>query len=167
MHKRFSLKKRIVVAGAGVGLLAGAGAAYAYFTSTGTGSGDVTVGTATDWAVTVAAPTGGPLMPGSGSETVGYTVTNNGTSAQMLAAVKTTLDTDTNGNVMNANGHAVNGCLASWFTVTDAHPTPNQSVAADGGTYQSSATVTLNEQSPAVDQNACQGASPTLTVSAS
>jgi hypothetical protein len=71
-------KKRTLAALSVVAVLVGAGAAIAYFTSSGSGTGQASVGSSTAFTVNVAAATGGPLYPGSGSENLSYTVHNGG-----------------------------------------------------------------------------------------
>src|SRR3954447_5695856 len=81
------LKRKRVLAGLGVVVsLALAGAAIAYFTSTGSGNGTGSVGIASNWTVVIAAPSGGPLYPGAGSQTFAYTVTNASSGHQKLQA---------------------------------------------------------------------------------
>ena len=64
--RRFT-KTRVIAALSVIGVLALAGGAFAYFTSTGTGTGNATVGSSSTYTVTVGAPTGGSLYPGSGA----------------------------------------------------------------------------------------------------
>lgn len=151
--KSFTMKKKIVTAGLALGIVLGtAGTAFAYFSSTGSGTGTATVGSSSPWVVAVAAPTGGPLLPGSGTETFTYTVTNSGTGAQGLNATAASV----------ANSGTGGACLATWFTVT------NTSISGDvagGGHLSSSVTVQLTDTT--ANQDACQGVSPILTVTAS
>lgn len=161
--KRFRSKKAVAVLVAGAIVLGGAGATLAYFTSTGSGTGNATVGTSTDWSVSVAAGTGGPLYPGAGTETIGYTVTNPGTGQQELNATSAALTSDVAGGVFDTNTSAyVDTCLASWFTVTN---TTVSGDVAPAGSLSSSLTVVLNDSG--TDQDACQGIAPQVTVSAS
>ena len=85
MSKLFTTRRRIVIVGiTGAVVLGGAGAAFAYFTASGQGTGTGSVGSATSFNVVVGTPTGGPLYPGAGTETFGYTITNTGTGNQGL-----------------------------------------------------------------------------------
>ena len=115
-------KKRVSVALGVIMSLALAAAAFAYFTSTGSGTGTATVGSAGAWTVNVSAATGGPLYPGSGSQSIAYTVTNAGSGQQSLAGT-TSVVKSSSGNVTQG-GTAVPGCLAAWFTATNTAPTP-------------------------------------------
>ena len=105
--KRFrsiSRTKKLVAAGATVALTLGiAGAAFAFFTASGSGTSNATVGTAGSWAVVVAARSGRPLYPGSGTETVTYTVQNNSAGNVYLQGTTAILNTDGSGQVWNTN----------------------------------------------------------------
>jgi hypothetical protein len=149
--------------------LAVASGAFAYFTSSGSGSGAVAVGNASLWNVSVAAASGGPLYPGSGSETLPYTVTNanfghqqlSGTSA-VVASYSGSVTADL-GDVTQG-GNPVAGCLASWFTAVNAQPTGLPQDLAGGGSLSGSVAVTM--QDSATNQNACVDVSPDITVGA-
>ena len=148
--KRF-MKKKAVVIGIAAGLTLGiSGVALAYFTSTGNNTGDASVGSPSPWGVSVSSDATNSLYPGVGTETLSYTITNNGTGNQELNAVVVSV----------GNSGPANGCLGSWFTATDngATPTPG-SVAADlapGHAATGTITVSLNDANT-TDQGACQG----------
>jgi len=162
MFGRLLRKKRVLV-GLTVAMMAVAGVAFAYFSSTGSGTGSATVGTAAAWEVTVAAPTGGPLFPGSGTDTLVYYVKNN--SAGPLTLNTVTAKLRESGGLVYSGGNPAAGCYASWFTVGNSHGALPYSVA--GSTYiEGSATVALNEVATE-NQNACQGVAPEVTVEAS
>jgi hypothetical protein len=163
----FHLTKKRAVAMAVVGSLALSAGAYAYFTSTGTGSGSATVGQSAPFTVSTAAPTGGPLTPGGPFETVAYTVTNGSSGDQLLTNITV--------SVANPDGSewiAVPGCSKNDFSVNGA---------ADGATYLDTEnagntpagairnnTVTIQMvNDPLRSQNACQGVSVPLYLSAS
>jgi hypothetical protein len=154
-------RKRSIAALSVVAVLALAGGAYAYFTSTGTGTGHALVGSATAFTVTPAAATGGPLLPGSGTETIGYTVTNPSAGHQQLNTT-TALVASSGGNV-TSGGTAVPGCLASWFTVTNTPPAAVN--LAGAGTATGSLTVVMTDSG--TNQNPCQAVSPDITINAS
>jgi hypothetical protein len=154
-------KKRFAVLGA-VAILAMAGIAAAYFTSTGSGSGSATVGSSTAFKVTVAAPTGGPLYPGSGSENLAYTVKNEGSGAQNVNSTSASVASSEGGDITQG-GEAVEGCKASWFTAKDTSPAP----ANLKGGESASGSVEVTMQDSGTNQDACQGASPDVTVKAS
>jgi hypothetical protein len=145
MRKISHKKKVITLVAAGAIAVAGAGAAYAYWTATGAGTGTGTVGSATTpFVITNAVPTG--LVPG-GSVTVNGTVTNNNaTSSQFVNTVT---------GVVSTSG----GCLASDFTLP-AVPV-NLRVLKAGGTQPFSATLSMADT--ALNQDACKGATVTIT----
>jgi len=161
MFVRLLRRKRVLV-GLTVAMLAVAGAAFAYFTSAGTGYGNATVGTAAAWEVTVAAPSGGPLFPGSGTDTLVYYVKNNSAGPVTLNTVTAKLRES--GGLVYSGGNPAAGCWASWFTVGNSHGTLPYSVP--GGTYiEGSATVALKEVATE-NQDACEGVAPEVTVEA-
>src|SRR5947209_15645250 len=98
MFRRFT-RKRALVALAAVAALAIAGAAFAYFTSSGSGTGHGTVGSSTQFAVTVNDATGGPLLPGAGTESLAYTITNPSSGTQKLSATSAAVNADSNGYI--------------------------------------------------------------------
>ena len=160
------LRTKIAVgATLGAAVLGGGGMlAFAYFTSTGSGTGNGTVGSASHWTVTAGSPTGPGLLPGSGTDTVTYTVTNPGSGHQGFTTTTAAMTTDNSGGVFDTvQGKFVDGCLASWFTVSNTPP-----AAADvpgGGSVNGSLTISLNNVNSS--QDACQGLSPQVTINAS
>ena len=144
MKKLFSTKKGIAAGVLSIAIIAGtAGIAAAYFTSTGSGSATAQVGSATAWGVVVGTAAGGPLYPGTGTETQNYTITNAGSGAQALPAVAATV-----GNS--------GSCLGSWFTAVASAPVPATGVSiAPAGT--ATGTVTITMQDSGTLQDACQG----------
>jgi hypothetical protein len=159
MFRRFT-RKRAVAALSVVAALAIAGAAIAYFTSSGSGSGQASVGTATAFSVTVSAPTGGPLLPGSGSENLAYTVKNPGSGTQNLSTSSAKVAKDSNGDV-TANGASVAGCKASWFAAVNNAPTYGP--LAGGASVNGSVDVTMPNNTTD-NQDSCQSAQPDITV---
>lgn len=152
-----------------VGALVVVGGAFAYFTSTGTGTGSASVGSASTWTVNTSPYTGGPLYPGSGSETISYTVTNASTGHQGLTATSASVAqvaSGANAGDITQSGTAVPGCLASWFTAVNSAPTPLPQDLA-GGATSSAGSVAVTMQDPNVNQDACEGAAPDITVNAS
>ena len=155
--------KRRIVALTLVAMLAIAGAAYAYFTSTGSGTGNATVGSSTAFTVAVAAPTGGLLYPGSGTDTLSYTVHNPSSGAQNLSGTSAVVASS--GANITQSGTPVAGCLAAWFTATNTPPTLPQDLA--GGATSTAGSVAVTMSDSGTNQNACQNATPDITVSAS
>jgi hypothetical protein len=152
-------KKRAIVLGA-VAVFAVAGIAVAFFTSSGSGTGSASVGKSTAFTVTVGSPSGGPLYPGSGSETLAYTVKNPSAGNQNLASTSAKVVDDGLGNIKSGNV-AVPGCLSADFTATNTSVSKN---LAGGESIGSSVEVTM--QDSGANQDACQGTSPDITVEA-
>jgi hypothetical protein len=161
---RLFRKKRVGVALGLIASLVLAAGALAYFTSSGSGTGTASVGSAGAWTVNVSPATGGPLYPGSGSESIAYTVTNSGSGHQSLAG--TTAVVASSGSNVTQGGVAVSGCLASWFTATNTAPTPLPQNLA-GSATSSGGSVAVSMQDSGTSQNPCQGVSPDITISAS
>lgn len=161
MFRRISRKP--LIAGLSVlAVLAMAGGAFAYFTSSGSGTGTATVGTAAAFTVNPATATGGLIYPGSGSESISYTVTNGGSGAENLSA--TTAAVASSGVNITENSAPVSGCLASWFTATNHPPTLPQDLAGGATSNAGSVTVTMTDSGG--NQNACENATPDITVGA-
>jgi hypothetical protein len=157
-------KRRIAVVGTIVAfVVVSASAAFAYFTSTGSGTGSASVGTAGSWTVTVKNDATGKLLPGSGSEQVGYTITNPNKGNQAFTTVTATVSADSGGNVLNASGASVPGCLASWFTADAGTTNPAVGTSiAHNGTATGAVTVTMADEP--TNQDACENVSPQITV---
>ncbi len=162
MLRRFTKKRTFVALGA-VAALAIAGAAYAYFSSSGSGTGHGTVGSSTAFAVSVNDATGGPLLPGSGSESLAYTITNGSSGTQNLSATAVAVHADTNGYITD-HGTSVTGCKASWFSASDNPPTYGP--LAGGAHVNGSVTLTMPDNTTD-NQDSCQGTHPDVTVNAS
>ena len=156
-------RKRVLIGLSAVVSLALAGAAIAYFTSTGSGTGSASVGNASNWTVSVAAPSGGPLYPGAGSQSFAYTVTNASSGHQQLNGTSASIPAQAGSGDILTSGVAQAGCKAAWFTAANTSIAPTN--LAGGGSASSSVTVTM--QDSGTDQNACQGKSPDVKVDAS
>src|SRR4051794_13725395 len=148
-------RKRLLTALVSLGVLAVAAAAYAYFTSSGSGTATATVGTSS--AVTLKGTVNGNLYPGSSSP-VTLTVDNPSSGKQRVGTIsleKITADA----------GHASCSAVITGgnpdFTMADVvvnqtyAPGNNQAVSPSG-------TLTMNDTG--VNQDACQGATLTLTL---
>ncbi len=167
-------KKRVVVVLAALAALAIAGGAYAYFTG---GSNSVTSagtvgspsqlsiaqGTAS-WSGSLTA-----LYPGAASDTeyLPFTVTNNGKGHQAVSSIVPTIPAEPgSGDAETAAGADIPGCLASWFTATvDSGDAALPADLAPAGTYTGKIDLTMTDTS--TNQNACQGAAPAVTITAS
>ncbi|MFZ0994763.1 MAG: hypothetical protein WAO09_02110 [Candidatus Dormiibacterota bacterium] len=160
-------RRKFALAALAAVIAAGGMVAFAFFTAAGTGTGNGVVGTSTAWLVSSSAHTGGPLYPGSGSESIPFTVTNQSPGNQALTSITSALTTDGAGGVYDVNTSSFNdACLASWFTVTNTTPTLPDDLAGTApgpaGTYGGTATLTM--QDFPMSQNACQGVDPQITI---
>lgn len=173
--RRFT-KKRSVAALCLIALLAVAGGAYAYFTNTGgTATGSGSVGQSSAWTVTATPFTGGPLYPGSGSETGTTTVTNASNGNQKLSTITATIAAPTN---TGSNG-SLPACTTADFSLSD--PSSNWTVATGGqsATYTvntdeagtnpgpagtvTTPSLTISMLDASHNQNNCQNATPNVT----
>jgi hypothetical protein len=154
-------KKRVYLPLSAVVALALAAGAFAYFTSTGSGTGQASVGSPSNWTVTTGTASG-TMYPGAGTTTIPYTVTNASSGHQDLTGTTTSVKQDGSGNITQ-NGASVSGCLASWFSTANTSPASND--LAGGASETGSVTVSMSDAP--TTQNACQGASPDILVSAS
>jgi hypothetical protein len=161
MIRTFTRSKKRVAAFASLVAMAAVVAAIAYFTGTGSGTGQAQVGTSTPWGVTFGATTG-TMYPGSGSSTVHYTVTNNGSGSQRLNTATASVATDGSGNV-TSSGTPVSGCLATWFSA--ANTPPAAVTLAPAASTTGSAAVTMAESG--TNQDACKNVTPDIVISAS
>ncbi|HEX4363009.1 MAG TPA: hypothetical protein VHZ75_00550 [Solirubrobacteraceae bacterium] len=153
-------KRAITILGS-ILVLAIATTAYAYFTATGSGTGSASVGTASPFTVTFGATTGGPLLPGSGHQTLPYTVTNPGSGSQQLTT--TTAAVASSGGFVTQSGAPASGCLAAWFTAENNPP-----AAVDLGPGDSTTgVVNVTMTDSGTNQDPCQGVAPDITVTAS
>ena len=162
---RFVTKKRVAAAVAAAVLAGGGVAAYAYFTGgSASTTGQAHTGSASSWSIGALTFSGGPMYPGSGTESATYTITNTGNGDQALTSV--TASVNSNGGNITQSGTPLAGCTASWYTATAGAPTPglNTSIAKNG-TATGTVSVVLNESN--TSQNTCKGATPDITVSAS
>jgi hypothetical protein len=148
-------KRRALIALAGLCVLGIAAAAYAYFTTTGSGTATATVGTSS--AVTLKGTVTGNLFPGSSSP-VTLTVDNPSSGKQRVGTIsleKITPDA----------GHASCSVVITGgnpdFTMADVvvnkvfGPGNAQAVTPGG-------TLAMNDTG--ISQDACQGATLTLTL---
>lgn len=168
MRIRFT-RRRIAIATAVAIIAASGGTAYAYFTSTGSGTGNATVGTAGTWTVTAGSPSGGPLYPGSGTETIAFTVTNSGVGSQEFSSAVASVPifpstTDAEAGPVG-DPTDITGCTASWFVASVTGDPGLNTEIAHGDSVTVTVTVTLSEVD--VDQSSCESASPLVTLNVS
>ena len=165
------LSKKHLAAIAFVGVLAITGVSVAYFTGgAGSATGSGTVGSSSAWGVATGTPAWSgsltALYPGAASDTelIPFTVTNNGHGNQSMTSIVPTMPTS--GNDVTSTAGDIPGCLATWFHVAlDANNAALPSSLAPGATYTGKVDLTMSESG--TNQNACQGAAPVVTVTAS
>ena len=162
---RLVTKKRVAAAAALLAIGGGGMAAYAYFTGGSANStGQAHTGSTSTWSVGALTFAGGPMYPGSGTESATYTITNTGGGNQALTSV--TASVNSSGGNITQSGTPLAGCTASWYTATAGAPTPGLNTAiAKNGTATGTVSVVLNESN--TNQNACKSATPDVTVTAS
>lgn len=166
---RFSITKKRVALGSGIAAVAASGVvAYAYFTATGSGTGAGSVGSATNIAISQAAPISADysaydgthsataaLFPGT-TQTVHITVTNNGSGQQYVGSVSLGGWTSTPTGCDSADTGQ-----STWFSMT---PIAFNEELAPGGSDTKVGTITFNDDT-ANPQDACQGVSLTFSYS--
>lgn len=146
--RQMTKKNKIAAAAASVALVAiGGGAAYAYWSTTGSGSGSAAASAGTQ-AVTINVTVAEGIAPGS-PKAITYTATNPNTSSTPVTLGSPSVSTSDA------------GCMPVWFTATA--PTETTTVAGGATTALGGGTLTLDDE-PTVDQNACKGATVTVTV---
>lgn len=144
------LNKKVAAAVAAAAIVAvGAGTAYAYWTTTGSGSGSATNATS-NGTITLNAAFDPGLTPGA-SEAVTYTADNPNSSSLYVGTVTPTVSIDA----------AHSGCSAADFVV--APLVANKTVPA-GATGYALGSNTIAFTDTAANQDACQGATVTLTL---
>jgi hypothetical protein len=144
---KFTLRKKVAAVVAVAGLVGAGTAAFAFFSANGSGSGNASVGSSTPWTVSVSNDTSNALLPGSGSETLNYTVTNGNAGNQAINTLSAVV----------GNSGTGGACLGSWFTATVNAPTPVIGTSiAPGNSATGTITVTM-QNTPGTAQDACQG----------
>jgi hypothetical protein len=148
-------KKRALTAVAGVCVLAIAASAYAYFTTTGSGTATATVGTSS--TVTLKGTVTGNLYPGSSSP-VALTVDNPSSGKQRVGTISLEKITPDAGHatcsVVITGGNP--DFTMAEVVVNKTYATGTNQTVTPGG------TLAMNDTG--VSQDACQGATLTLTL---
>jgi hypothetical protein len=148
-------KRRAVLALSCICLLAVAGGAYAYFTTTGSGTVTASVGTGS--AVTLKGTVTGNLYPGSSSP-ISLTVDNPSSAKQRVGTIsleKITADAGHSSCSVVIGGGNPDFTMAEVVVNKTYGQGNGQAVTPNG-------TLTMNDTG--VSQDACQGATLTLTL---
>lgn len=133
-----------------LGVLAIAGAAIAYWTTSGAGSGTGTVGTSNGTVTLTGSFPASSLFPG-GSVPVTFTAQTSSTSNLYVGTVTAT-------NIATSDP----GCLPADFSLP---PTVENTAVPAGPAITLPNTGTLSMANTAANQDACKGATITLTLS--
>ena len=149
---RFINKKRLLALGA-VGVIAIAGFAYAYWTGSGSGTGTGTAGTSS--TVTVTGTVASGIAPGT-NRAVTFTAANASTSPIYVTTVSLV-------SIAPDAGHAT--CAVADFSM--ANVTENHQVPAGATAEALPTNGSLVYANTGVSQDACKGATLTLTLSTS
>ena len=148
-------KKRAVLVGVTTVVLALAVGAYAYFTSTGSGTATATVGSGA--AVTIKGTVGGNLYPG-GNATVTFTVDNPSSAAQRVGTISLS-------SIAVDAGHSTCSKVITGGNPDFSMPAVAVNKTFPTGTNQSvTQTGTLTMNDTGISQDACQGATLTLSL---
>jgi hypothetical protein len=143
-------RKRKITLGT-IAMFAVAGLAFAYWTGTGTGTGTGTVGTS--GTVTIDGTVAAGSSPGTDTA-VSFTAANATSSPIRIADVHLE-------SVAVDTGHST--CVSDDFTMVDA--TENHQVPANATAEALPTNGSLHYANTNVNQDACQGATLTLTLS--
>jgi hypothetical protein len=144
------IKKRRIILGA-IALTGIAALAYAYWTGTGSGTGTGTAGTSS--TVTLTGTVASGIAPGT-NKAVSFTAANAGSSPVQVTTVHLV-------SVAADAGHS--GCTTADFTMADV--TENHQVPAGASSEPLPNNGSLAYANTGVNQDACKGATLTLTLS--
>ena len=148
-------KKRVLAGLAAIGVLAIAAGAYAYFSTTGSGTATATVGSSS--ALVIKGTVTGNLYPGTSSP-VSLTIDNNSTGKQRVGTIsleKITPDAGHSTCSVVTTGGNPDFTMADIVVNKVFGPGNGQAVTPNG-------SLTMNDTG--VSQDACQGATLTLTL---
>lgn len=154
---RFASKKTLVVVAVTALFLGIAGGAYAYWTNQGTGAGTGTTGT--NQAITInQTAVISDLKPGGAAQSLNFTFTNPNTGPVYVASVTATV-----GTVTKAGGAATGTCDATDYIIANSPMTIGVQVAAGTSTPTGTFPTVAFNNKPAVNQDACKGATVAFT----
>ena len=152
--RKMTNKNKIAALAASAALVAvSGGAAFAYWSTTGGGSGTAAAAAGTNAVTINVTIESGDMTPDGPAKIITYTAKNPNSSSTQVTLRDPAVTFDT--------AHA--GCEATWFTATLPDPAGPTTVPADATTHPLG-TGTLTFRDDAADQNACKGATITVTV---
>jgi len=156
MHK---FTKKAMAISVAMAFLGGAGGAFAYWTNTGSGSGTSATGTNTPVVIVqTSAPTG--LYPGGPAQPLSGNFNNPNAGNTYVTAVTTT------GYTIDA-AHVSAGCTVALgnYTLGGTSNLPGDVASGNGVGAWSGLTITMNNL--VTNQDACKGATVTVTYASS
>jgi len=157
-------KRAAAILAAGVIGLATAGGAYAYWTSLGGGTGTASAKAGSTSALQVTGNVANAMFPGDTEQTVTATVKNVGTENYKPQAVKAYVTTNKTG--CDGSDFLLNGAAAPTTSDAATDITLTSVDLAPGATTTGTFTMQFNNKLD-TNQNACKGASVTITYVAS
>ena len=166
MKRLFSTRRGLVVGTAVLGIVSLGVAAFAYWTSSNSAPASATVASGQTWTVSVSPVSTGDLSPNGPSDTIGYTVTTNGTGNQYLSSADISV-ANADGTPWNPSG----SCTAADFSVGGAaagatyHDTTNSGDIAGNRVLTGQVSLKMVDQQ--WNQNGCKGVTVPLRVFAS
>ncbi|MBA2390354.1 MAG: hypothetical protein H0V67_08870 [Geodermatophilaceae bacterium] len=154
MH-RFGKRTTTILAASAI-VLVGAGVAFAYWTAGGSGTGSAATGTSTP-IVAVQTSVVTDMAPGDVAQPISGNFNNGNDGPVFVATVTASIAT-----VVKAPGAPAGTCDASDYTLATPVATVNAEVPVGTGVGSwSGATIKFNNK-PAVNQDACKGATVNL-----
>jgi len=156
---RFTKKKKIALLAAGVVVVGSSGAAYAYWTNSGSGTGTAVTGTNSAVTVVQTSSISG-MYPGEGTRALSGNFNNPNAGNTYVTAVTAT------GYAIDAT-HVTAGCTVAQgnYTLGGTSNTPGDVAAGNGVGSWSGLTVQMNNLG--TNQDACKGATVTITYASS
>ena len=145
-------KRRSIALGIFLTLAIACGGAYAYWTNSGTGTGTAATDSPAAGQLSVAGTAITGLAPGVAAKTLTGTITNSGTSDVTVSSLSVSGAVDA--------GHAAGCSVANDYTIVQPTLTAT-SIPAGGNIPFSSGSIVF--KNTASNQNACKGATVTLT----
>ena len=162
--KNSKKKRSAALLAAGVIGLATAGGAYAYWTSLGGGTGTASAKAGSTSALQVTGNVANAMFPGDTEQTVTATVKNVGTENYKPQAVKAYVTTNKTG--CDGSDFLLNGAAAPTTSDAATDITLTSVDLAPGATTTGTFTMQFNNKLD-TNQNACKGATVTITYVAS
>ena len=159
MKKHLSKRRVVVAAVVAVALAITSGVAFAYFTASGSGSGTAAAGTAGNDLVVTGTPDATALTPGGTGSVISFAVQNPSNFNQKISNILLV-------SIAPDSDHS--SCavvLGTDFSMADVAIGVDGNIAPNAAAQALTETGTLRMLDSGISQNACKGASLTLTFS--